>query len=401
MTLDFLILASLIILLIFILVLFLSSFIVDVDADVVLRDIDMKNDIIESKVDESMYKSNESRINIANTAKCSSNLIPSDIISANVVIGEKFINSTLWFSNPFFVNYPENVAGVTYSMSIVDNSEVSLPLYTLAISWSPSYGWQKTLYQHSLSNNSSRPLTSNTNYSSIFYGNVSSIEHGEEFGYVDIILDKTRRINLPNDYNILFHSLIFDVESCYKLDLFDKIFDIPFTESFLNSSEQIDTRQGEEKTFEIRVQSTPGSKPVINFLDVNQSADLYLYFPQSEVQSNSDGVAFTLVKLKTSPDIDPHIYTIPIHYNVTTKSFVAYPLMFKNVRIMQIGEIEPRENLDYLTINILPDLTIPEHIDNFWKIYGGIISLIVISILTAAAVIGAVSALRYSNRKRR
>ena len=52
MTLDFLILASLIILLIFILVLFLSSFIVDVDADVVLRDIDMKNDIIESKVDE-------------------------------------------------------------------------------------------------------------------------------------------------------------------------------------------------------------------------------------------------------------------------------------------------------------------------------------------------------------
>jgi len=401
MTLYFLILVSLIILLIFILVLFLSSFIVDVDADVVLRDIDMKNDIIESKVDESMYKSNESRINIANTAKCSSNLIPSDIISANVVIGEKFINSTLWFSNPFFVNYPENVVGVTYSMSIVDNSEVSLPLYTLALSWSPSYGWQKTLYQHSLSNNSSRPLTPNTNYPSILYGNVSNMEYGEDFGYVDIILDKTSRINLPNDYNILFHSLIFDDEFCYKVDLFDKIFDIPFTESFLNSSEQIDTRQGEEKTFEIRVQSTPGSKPVINFLDVNQSADLYLYFPQSEVQSNSDGVAFTLVKLKTSPHIDPHIYTIPIHYNVTTKSFVAYPLMFKNVRIMQIGEIEPRENLDYLTINILPDLTIPEHIDNFWKIYGGIISLIVISILTAAAVIGAVSALRYSNRKRR
>ena len=86
MTLYFLILVSLIILWIFILVLFLSSFIVDVDADVVLRDIDMKNDIIESKVDESMYKSNESRINIANTAKCSSNLIPSDIICANVVI---------------------------------------------------------------------------------------------------------------------------------------------------------------------------------------------------------------------------------------------------------------------------------------------------------------------------
>jgi hypothetical protein len=75
--------------------------------------------------------------------------------------------------------------------------------------------------------------------------------------------------------------------------------------------------------------------------------------------------------------------------------------MFKNIRIIQIGETEPRENLDYLTINILPNLTIPEHIDNLWKIYGGIISLIVISILTAAAVIGAGSALRYSNRKRR
>jgi hypothetical protein len=346
-----------------------------------------------------MYKSNESGIIIDNTTKCSSNLFSSDIISANVVVGERFINSTLWFSNPFLVNYPENVAGVTYSMSIVDNSEVSLPLYTLALSWSPSYGWQKTLYQHSLSNNSSRPLTPNTNYPSILYGNVSNMEYGEDFGYVDIILDKTSRINLPNDYNILFHSLIFDDEFCYKVDLFDKIFEVPFVDSLLNSSEQIALRPGQEKTVEIRVQSTPGSKPVINFLNVNQSADLYLHFPQSKVPSNSDGVAFTLAKLKTSPDIDPHIYTLPIHYNVTTKSFVAYPLMFKNARVIQIGEIEPRESLDYLTINILPALTTPEHIDNFLKIYRGIISLIVISILTAAAVIGAGSALRYSNRK--
>ena len=390
---------SLITFLIFILVLFISSFTVDVNADIVLRDIDRKNDIIESKVDDSVYKANESRITIDNTTKCSSNLISSDIISANVVIGERFINSTLWFSNPFLVNYPENVAGVTYAMSIVDNSEVSLPLYTLALSWSPGYGWQKTLYQHSLSNNSSRPLTSNTSYPSILYGNVSNMEYGEDFGYVDIILDKTSRINLPNDYNILFHSLIFDDEFCYKVDLFDKIFDVPFVDSLLNSSEQIDLRPGQEKTVEIRVQSTSGSKPVINFLNVNQSADLYLHFPQSKVPSNSDGIAFTLAKLKTSPDIDPHIYTIPIHYNVTTKSFVAYPLMFKNARVIQIGEIEPRENLDYLTINILPALTTPEHIDNFLKMHGGIISLIVISILTAAAVIGAGSALRYSKRK--
>ncbi|MDF2736698.1 MAG: hypothetical protein K0S93_554 [Nitrososphaeraceae archaeon] len=385
--------------LIFILVLFISSFTVDVNADIVLRDIDRKNDIIESKVDDSVNKASESRITIDNTTKCSSNLILSDIISANVVIGERFINSTLWFSNPFLVNYPENVAGVTYAMSIVDNSEVGLPLYTLALSWSPSYGWQKTLYQHSLSNNSSRPLTPNTNYPSILYGNVSNMEYGEDFGYVDIILDKTSRINLPNDYNILFHSLIFDDEFCYKVDLFDKIFDVPFLDSLLNSSEQIDLRPGQEKTVEIRVQSTPGSKPVINFLNVNQSADLYLHFPQSKVQSNSDGIAFTLAKLKTSPDIEPHIYTIPIHYNVTTKSFVAYPLMFKNARVIQIGEIEPRENLDWLTINILPALTTTERIDNFLKIYGGIISLIVISILTTAAVIGAGSALRYSNRK--
>ena len=390
---------SLITLSIFILVLFISSFTVNVNADVVLRDIDRKNDIIESKVDDSMYKSNESGITIDNTTKCSSNLFSSDVISANVVIGERFINSTLWFSNPFLVNYPENVAGVTYSMSIVDNSEVSLPLYTLALSWSPSYGWQKTLYQHSLSNNSSRPLTPNTNYPSILYGNVSNMEYGEDFGYVDIILDKTSRINLPNDYNILFHSLIFDDEFCYKVDLFDKIFEVPLVDSLLKSSEQIALRPGQEKTVEIRVQSTPGSKPVINFLNVNQSADLYLHFPQSKLPSNSDGVAFTLAKLKTSPDIDPHIYTLPIHYNVTTKSFVAYPLMFKNARVIQIGEIEPRESLDYLTINILPALTTPEHIDNFLKIYGGIISLIVISILTAAAVIGAGSALRYSNRK--
>jgi hypothetical protein len=73
--------------------------------------------------------------------------------------------------------------------------------------------------------------------------------------------------------------------------------------------------------------------------------------------------------------------------------------MFKNARVIQIGEIEPRENLDWLTINILPALTTTERINNFLKIYGGIISLIVISILTTAAVIGAGSALRYSNRK--
>ena len=368
-------LVSFITLLLFFLVLIISSFIVDVNADVVRRDTDMKNDIIESKVDESIYEPDESRITIANTTKCSSNLIPSDIISANVVIGEKFINSTLWFSNPFFVNYPENVVGVTYSMSIVDNSEVSLPLYTLAISWSKSYGWQKTLYQHSLSNNSSRPLTPITNYSSNLYGNVSSIEHNKEFGYVDIILDKTNRINLPNDYNILFHSLIFDDESCYKLDLFDKIFDVPYVDSILNSSEKIDIRPGEEKTFEIRVQSTPGSKPIINFLDVNQSADLYLHFTQSEVQSNSDGAAFTLAKLKSSPDIDPHLYTIPIHYNVTTKSFVAHPLMFKSNRVIQIGETEPRENLDYLTINILPKESLAEYSESLFKSYGGWLNL--------------------------
>ena len=390
-------LVSLITLLLFILVLIILSFIVDVNADVVRRDIDMKNDIIESKVDEFIYESNESRRTIANTTKCGSRLIPSDIISANVVIGEKFINSTLWFSNPFFVNYPENVVGVTYSMSIVDNSEVSLPLYTLAVSWSQSYGWQKTLYQHPLSNNSSRPLTPNTNYSSNLYGNVSSIEHGEEFGYLDIILDKTHRINLPNDYNILFHSLIFDDESCYKLDLFDKIFDIPYVDSVLNSSENIDIRPGEEKTIEIRVQSTPGSKPVINFLDVNQSADLYLHFPQSEVQSNSDGVVFTLAKLKISPDIDPHLYTIPIHYNVTTKSFVAHPLMFKNTRVIQIGETEPRENLDYLTISVLPKESLAEKSEALFKSYGGWLNLVVSFI---AALIGAYAGSRIYKHKK-
>jgi hypothetical protein len=334
----------------------------------------MKNDIIESTLDESVYMTNESISAIANKTKCGSNLIPSDIVSANVVIGDKFINSTMWFSNPFFVNYPENVAGVTYSMSIVDNSEVSLPLYTLAISWSPNYGWQKTLYQHPLSNNISRHLTPITNYSSNLYGNVSNIDNNKEFGYVDIVLDKTHKITLPDDYNIIFHSLIFDEESCYKLDLFDKIFDVPYVDSFLNSSEKIELRPGEEKTFELHVQSTPGSKPIINFLDVNQSTGIYLDFIQSEVQSNSDGVVFISAKIKASFDIEPHLYTIPIHYNVTTKSFVAYPLIFRDAQVIHIGETEPHQNLDYLTIKIL---TWAEYSEALLKSYSGLLNLIV------------------------
>ena len=110
-------------------------------------------------------------------------------------------------------------------------------------------------------------------------------------------------------------------------------------------------------------------------MDVNQSADLYLHFTQSEVQSNSDGAAFTLAKLKSSPDIDPHLYTIPIHYNVTTKSFVAHPLMFKSNRVIQIGETEPRENLDYLTINILPKESLAEYSESLFKSYGGWLNL--------------------------
>jgi hypothetical protein len=111
-------------------------------------------------------------------------------------------------------------------------------------------------------------------------------------------------------------------------------------------------------------------------LNVNQSANLYLHFPQSEVQSNSDGVAFTLAKLKTSPDIDPHLYTIPVHYNVTTKSFVAHPLMFKNTRVIQIGETEPLENLDYLTISVLPKESLAERSETLFKSYGGWLNLV-------------------------
>lgn len=88
------------------------------------RNSDEINDLEHFKLNKSLHNREEASSNPVQSARnaCPSFIPIQDIISVDFIHTDNYVNSTVWFSNPFFEN-PQNVTGISHSMSIVENTD--------------------------------------------------------------------------------------------------------------------------------------------------------------------------------------------------------------------------------------------------------------------------------------
>ena len=180
---------------------------------------------------------------------------------------------------------------------------------------------------------------------------------------IDLVLP-LKDVNLPKQYRIITHSVSYH-DSCYGIDTSDIEYEFPIIKDRAIPLKKIEIRPNETKTFELKIESTPLTRPQINLSSSNETGRS-LNFPQDNIRLDPYGVGYTFVNIHASSNITPQIYTIPVVLNFTNPTFTTIPLLFMDAKIF-LERVSNTQGIDYLTINVLPKLTPEEYMT-----YGGV-----------------------------
>ena len=258
----------------------------------------------------------------------------------------KFLNATLWV-HPSFNQKPSD-AGQHYLIYIdVDaNNRTGFTGadYAVGIRWENDTWWDEFMEWSS-------------------HGKVRAIrEEGNHTGFWDIegnsiqIAVDLEAINFPNQYNVAFSA------EDFSNFVFDTTTWVPIPPTEITISTQPSSlvlRQGEEKTLELHINSTTNLQPEIQFRGQQKQdfSDIILSIEPNRTVIPSYDSSLEL-RVKVSENAQSRLYKLPIVANITfpLERLDAESLSFKKTT--------------YLSLSVLPALTIPEHINGVLNTYG-------------------------------
>jgi hypothetical protein len=311
----------------------------------------------------------------ASDCKGISHAIPiADLESVSYFSDGKNLNATLWLSAPFEEKPSPSWRSPSYSMFIHINSfyETNIPDYEVTIKWDPfSSSWTRQILEWS--SNDTRVLAEKDNYTGFFDNNPEG--SGKAKSRVNLSFNLAS-INSPDKYIGFFR--ISDViikgnDHCLINDDSDNAMYVPIPEFTVSTSpSSVELRPGEEKDVELKVNSTIHSTPRIAF-STNQTRGIQLdLIPKEEFLTPAAMTAsFLHVKVLQNATFRYNVpYTIQILPNVSFPKIDSNLVKGKSNKMSATIPI-PRS---YLTITILPSLTLPEQIKNTWETWGSPIS---------------------------
>lgn len=298
-----------------------------------------------------------------------------ELSSITYIDSDKFLNATVWLSEPFYLK-PYATNATVYSISIFPaDSQIHNAIYTNAISWDPTHKWKQTIYTHSITN-STRPIEQRTINN--FFGNGTNFNGTAIQGFVDLSVSK-ETLPFPTQYFAVTSVTAYD-NNCLGIDIGQIIDTFPPLRNKIFPISPLEIRAGQEKVFELAINSTLNLNPKVSLEPdlefVNKNAKgIRAEILNQNVTLDSSGTGFTRLKIDIPDDTAAQTVTFPMNINLTFPRTIFYPIVFNNIETQLVVPLVAHD-VAYLHLNVDAKLTAEQQFENFWKIYGGAIALI-------------------------
>jgi hypothetical protein len=299
-----------------------------------------------------------------------------DILAVHYWGNGKYLNATLWLLLPF--NEQPSIGNVNYGMLIDadfnDKTGFDGIDYKIEISWNNEIKrWSKILEEWS-PYGKTRVLDNKT----ISYTDFS--KKGAHYVLLSADLDA---ILSPKKYKVLFYGEVKkEEEKDSSITDFTKWVAIPPLELDISTSPSfVELRKGEEKTIEVKVNSTQGYEPTVNIYTKSQSNDIKFNFKENDtLRIPTYGVATTPLTITSSEDATIGPFTLFIFANSTFPPEELIQLKSSNISDSSFlpPSVKP-ENIitqSSLLVTLQDPLTIADQISNFWNKVGDPLSFI-------------------------
>ncbi|MGB0028335.1 MAG: hypothetical protein WBP64_15980, partial [Nitrososphaeraceae archaeon] len=297
-----------------------------------------------------------------------------DIVGVSYFSNGQTLNSTIWLLAPF-IRQPLQYDTMNYGIMVDSDYDKTTGVggvdYQLEISWiNKTKTWNKALTEWSTSGRD-KLVEENRNYTG-FYHNGSY--------YVSLPLDLST-IPYPNKYKVAFYA---ESEKGGRLttDFSNWINIPPANLAITTSPNPIVVRQGEQKTVEVRLNTTQGFEPLVH-LSVNNVPGLNMTFKYTAIQIPSQGFTSVPLIITASKNISVSPYTLLLSTNSSfpTAEFIGANVLNSGLPGKSLPDfLTPKEEIStsrtVLVVTMQDALSDIDRISDFWNKLGSPISFV-------------------------
>jgi hypothetical protein len=281
--------------------------------------------------------------------------------------------------------------GVRYSMSVVSEGVYDQGLdYIISIGWlKDKYNnWTETIFEQSPSPPGNRILVERPNFKGFY------IESGN---YVLLSFD-LKDINYPRQYRVLFSiNAFFDRNNvnCQIADATNWVPVPPPEFQISTAPSSMTLRPGEERDISIYLNSSTSSRAVAS-LSTDPIEGIEIQFTPDEISLPANGVTTSNMHVKVSQDLNSRPYTLPIFAEISLPTTLRSSggSLYRNTVAETIDESS------YLTLAVLPPLTLEQHLGNFVNSWITPLGALWTFLVAVAAVIAPLLVRMYNRRKK-
>jgi hypothetical protein len=294
-----------------------------------------------------------------------------DILAVNYYTDRNFLNATVWLYYPFQVK--PNYTMVNYGMLIDSDFDNRTGFdgidHKFEIRGNNNSGiWNSTLEGWS-PNGDDRIIDFKNNYSGFF-------ENDKHYVTLSLNLD---HIGSPSKYKVIFYAEV-ERDGVSFTDFTRWVAIPPLHVVITTSPDSIELHKGEEKTIEVKVNSSQGYEPTVKIDAKSRANNIEFAFPQNDTLSiPTFGAATTPLTIRASDDASVGPYTLYISANST----------FPSEQLIDVGSENDENSTIYSTLppeyvvtqsNILVTIQEPlgwvDEVSNFWNKVGNPISFV-------------------------
>ena len=308
-------------------------------------------------------------IDLTNKKLTSSGDRYTDIVSVDYFSDGKILNSTLWLLLPFKERpIRENVNfGMYIDADFNSKTGYGGIDYQIEIRWNnDTQQWSKVTESWSHYGDT-RVLENISNYSGFY-------ERGGK--YVVLSADLTKLFH-PQKYKVLFYAEVKKNDST-KTD-FTRWVAIPPLQLIVSTSPgTVEITKGEQKTIEVKVNSTQGYEPTVNIYTINGSKEISFNFTYNRLRIPSYGMSTTPMTIAASKNALSGPYTLFIFANST---FPSEQLIKPKTDLSSsdVRSSQPTENIltqTSILVNVQDPPSFLDQIGSGWEKLGGPISFL-------------------------
>jgi hypothetical protein len=302
-----------------------------------------------------------------------------DILSVDYYSDGKTLNATLWTFLPFQGN-PLKYNKVHYGMLIDSDFDKNTGFegidYKLEISWdNQTKEWTKKLVQWSV-NGEQRVLNISKNYTGFS-------ENGKNYVLLSLDLGS---ILYPAKYKVIFYSDVQKNDNSDVISDFTRYVAIPPPKLHISTDPtSVTLTPGQEKTIEVKVNSTEGYTPAVN-LSAKAPSDgsIKFYFKKGfdKLVVPSYGIVTTnmIISAVQNASIAPYTLTIfanssfPPEQLIKVKSLVGKTSPSSEFFPSSVQESQNVFSSSTIAASVLPPLTWQQQVSEAWSGFGSAIN---------------------------